>query len=89
MKEIRSCIMCKKKKNKHDLMRIVAINGEAKLDINQNISSRGIYICDEISCLEKMHGARRLGKLVKIDITEEKLKKIIEEILGEKQVGKN
>lgn len=89
MKEIRSCIICKKKKNKHDLIRIVALDGEAKIDINQNISSRGIYICDDISCLERMQKARGLGKLVKINITEEKLKKIIEEILGEKQVGKN
>lgn len=89
MKEIRSCIICRKKKNKHELIRVISQDGNAVWDKKCNAPSRGIYICNEISCLEKIMKAKYLEKIIKIDVTEEKLKKLVDEILGEKQVGKN
>ena len=45
---IRCCIACKTRKNKEDFIRIVADKEKnAIIDTNQNINSRGIYICKD------------------------------------------
>lgn len=48
MKEIRSCIICRKKRNKHEFIRIVSdTTGTLIVDEKFNMSARGIYICNE------------------------------------------
>ena len=56
MKKIpqRTCIGCKEKKDKKDLIRIVKDkDGNITLDRTGRANGRGAYICDNIQCLEK------------------------------------
>lgn len=88
MKEIRTCIVCKRKKNKHELIRIVSENRKPVIDTNFKINARGIYICNDKECLNKLLKHKNLGKIIKIDINEKDLIDLIEK-LGENQIGKN
>lgn len=54
MDPIRSCIVCRKKKNKNDLFRIISEDRKAYYDSKQCVNSRGIYICKNINCLNKL-----------------------------------
>ncbi len=84
MSPIRSCIACKSRKNKEDLFRIVAnIDKEAIIDRKQNINSRGIYICKNKECIEKLKKAINKNKIkLKIDINNHSILEVLEE-LGE------
>ena len=51
----RCCMACKIRKAKNDLIRIV--NKENKhlvIDEKQNINSRGMYICKDKKCIERV-----------------------------------
>ncbi len=80
---IRSCILCKNKYEKANLLRIVADScGNAILDKKQKINSRSIYICNNKECLERCLKAISKNKLkVKISINSDSLKKVVENIL--------
>lgn len=44
---IRSCKSCRKRLSKATLQRWILLDTEPRLDVNQNISSRAIYVCSE------------------------------------------
>jgi len=50
----RSCVICKKKTVKGNLLRFILLDDESILDLNNKISSRGYYVCNENSCIEKL-----------------------------------
>ena len=50
---MRSCVICRQKKEQKSLLRFVIINKEIVIDINKKISSRGYYLCDENECIGK------------------------------------
>lgn len=77
-KEIRTCIGCRKKDNKHNLIRIVKKNKELVIDVNQKAQSRGAYICKKEECLNRV----LRNKSLKLNINEENLKEIRGMILG-------
>lgn len=78
----RTCIICREKNKKENLLRIVAINKKAVLDIDQNINTRGMYICNRHECIEKILKAKNITKCVKIDTDIESLKELLKN-LGE------
>jgi predicted RNA-binding protein YlxR (DUF448 family) len=76
---IRSCIICKQKKEKKDLFRIVSLNNKAYYDKNQTENVRGIYICKDKKCTDKLLQIVNKGKIkFKIDLDNESLKNVIE-----------
>lgn len=88
MEPIRTCIVCRKKRNKNKLLRIVSdINGNAIYDSNQNCNSRGIYICKSKECIERVFSLINKKKLnLKISINNDSLidtLKYVENELGE------
>lgn len=73
MKKIpqRTCIGCKEKKDKKDLIRIVRNKeGNIKLDRTGRANGRGAYICDNIECLEKAIKTKALARTFEMDIDE-------------------
>ena len=51
----RMCMGCNTKKDKKELIRIVASkDGNITIDKTGKLSGRGAYICDSIECLEKV-----------------------------------
>lgn len=83
---IRCCIACKTRKNKEDFIRIVADKEKnAIIDINQNINSRGIYICKDKKCINNLQKAilkNRVNLKINVDLDSilEVLKELGEEI---------
>ncbi len=80
---VRSCIVCRKKNEKANLLRIVTdSNNNSVLDCNQKINSRAIYICNDRKCLEHCLKLLEKNKLkTKIKINNDSLKIVIESIL--------
>ncbi len=73
----RTCIACRKKGNKEEYIRIVSASGEPVIDENGKINSRGIYICNNKECISKLLKSKNLSKIIKIDLTENKLKEAL------------
>lgn len=73
MKKIpqRTCIGCKEKKDKKDLIRIVKDkDGNITLDRTGRANGRGAYICDNIQCLEKAIKTNALARTFEMNIDE-------------------
>ena len=51
----RRCIACKTRKPKNELLRIVSdLNNNPCIDEKQKINSRGLYICKDEKCIERV-----------------------------------
>lgn len=73
MKKIpqRTCIGCREKKDKKELIRIVRDKeGKISLDRIGRANGRGAYICDNIECLEKAIKTKALARTFEMDIDE-------------------
>lgn len=73
MKKIpqRTCIGCKEKKDKKELIRIVKDKeGNITLDRTGKANGRGAYICDNIQCLEKAIKTNALARTFDMEIEE-------------------
>ena len=67
----RTCIGCKEKKDKKDLIRIVKDkDGNITLDRTGRANGRGAYICDNIQCLEKAIKTKALARNFEMNIDE-------------------
>lgn len=73
MKKIpqRTCIGCREKKDKKELIRIVKDKeGNITLDRTGRANGRGAYICDNIQCLEKAIKTKVLARTFEMEIEE-------------------
>ena len=63
---------CNSKKTKKELIRIVK-DKENNLSVDRTgkKEGRGAYICDDISCLEKVIKSKRLEKVLDIAVSEQ------------------
>jgi len=82
MKNIRTCIACRTKKEKSKLIRIVEKNGIAFLDDTKKENARGIYICEDKACINKLLKAKDITKCIKIDVSQDSIKELLKN-LGE------
>lgn len=71
-KETRTCIGCRKKDNKYNLIRIVSLEEGISIDKNQSAGGRGAYICRNEECLNKLIKNKKILKALKINISDEK-----------------
>ena len=86
MKETRSCVACRKKNKKSELIRIVkGNNNEAFYDRNQKESKRGLYFCKDLNCIKIAINNINKNKFncKKIGIDAQSLKTLLERILVE------
>ncbi len=59
----RSCVVCRKKDEKRNLLRFVIIEGEIVFDMKQKLQQRGYYVCNENGCIIKLAKWRKKKKL--------------------------
>ena len=78
----RTCIACRKKQDKGDLLRIIATDGKAILDKSQKENTRGMYICNSTDCINKLLKAKDIKKCIKIKTTDISFKELLKN-LGE------
>ncbi len=87
MKNIRTCIGCRKRREKSEFIRIISLKNEPIIDENMKINSRGIYICKCRNCIDKCLKMLEKGKLnIKINVDKNKLKDVLKNVemeLGE------
>ncbi len=73
----RTCMGCNEKKDKKELIRIVKNNkNEINIDRTGKQEGRGAYICDDITCLEKVIKSKRLEKVFDYKISDEIYEKL-------------
>lgn len=78
---IRTCIVCRKKGDKHEFVRIVKNkNGNISLDKLGKESGRGCYVCASHECLDKLKKSRALNRAYKANFMESVYDDIIREI---------
>ena len=63
---LRTCIVCRRKRPKRDLIRIVrTLEGRLDVDLSGKRSGRGAYVCADAQCLEGVLVPDRLGRALK------------------------
>lgn len=73
----RTCVGCRKKREKKDLIRIVKNKqNEVLVDITQNKSGRGAYICRSQSCFEEAIYRGRFKSALKINLDNKKYEEL-------------
>lgn len=82
MKNIRTCIACRTRKNKQELLRIISKKNIAFVDETQKENTRGMYICNSKDCINKLLKAKDITKCIKIDATSDSIKELLKN-LGE------
>ena len=84
MDPIRSCIVCRNKKSKKELFKIVSKDKNAVYDKNQKINSRSIYICKSHECINKCKKIVSKDKLnTKLSIDNESMMEVLLELENE------
>ncbi len=84
MKKIpqRSCVVCRTKKDKNELIRIVKNQtNEINIDESGKKPGKGAYICDSMECLEKGVKSKALQRALEVEIPEEIYEKLRERIV--------
>ena len=68
----RTCMGCNQKKDKKELIRIVKNkDNEISIDKTGKKEGRGAYICDDVTCLEKLQKNKRLERVFEMQISQE------------------
>lgn len=76
-KNTRTCIACRKKAEKQELLRIVNSKETGiTVDFNQKLEGRGAYICKNEACFDKIIKTKALSRALKTNIEEGKYKEI-------------
>jgi len=50
----RTCVVCRAKTSKRDLIRFIVVKGSPVYDLKQKLPARGSYVCDDNGCLAKL-----------------------------------
>lgn len=80
----RTCMGCFEKKDKNKLIRIVKNKKEEIfIDKTGKAEGRGIYICNDVNCLEKLIKNNKLEKVLQIKIDKDIYEKLRGVIIGE------
>ncbi|PIE97346.1 MAG: DNA-binding protein [Propionibacterium sp.] len=68
MLPIRTCVGCRKTAEKNQLIRIVALAGEAVIDLRQDRVGRGAYLHNDVSCLKQANRKRALSRALRTTV---------------------
>ena len=75
----RKCMGCNAKKPKNELIRVVrSPEGAVSVDIVGKMPGRGVYICCERKCFDRVKKSGRLGNVLEDEIPEEVYTKVDE-----------
>jgi len=77
---LRTCILCRRKLDKSQLLRIVKYGEEFSLDETHKKDGRGAYVCKSKDCFEKLCKQKALNRAFKTEVPQEIYQKIGEEI---------
>lgn len=82
----RTCIACNSKKNKYDLMRIAyKKNNEICIDIDGKLEGRGLYLCYDLDCYNKIVKTKKIEKKLKTVLSDDFYENIRGVIIGREE----
>lgn len=82
----RTCMGCNEKKEKNELIRIVANKqDEVLIDLTGKLEGRGAYICKRKECLDRIIKSKKLERALKIKIDEKIYSNLRGVIIGEEE----
>lgn len=83
MKKIpmRTCIMCKTKMDKRELLRIVRVadNG-VEFDPTGKKNGRGAYLCTKAECIDNIRSSKKIAHALEINVDAKDLDDVITDI---------
>jgi len=74
----RSCVTCREKKTKRELVRIVSYQDTVKIDLTGKKPGRGAYLCNTSSCWETACKKGRLDHALHTKISPEDRQMLLE-----------
>ena len=78
---MRTCVMCRQKKEKRDLLRIVRTpEGVVQFDPTGKANGRGAYVCTADECLSSVKNVKKVSQALETDSSAEHLSEVFEEI---------
>ena len=80
---LRKCISCNERKEKKELVRIVAADGVATIDKTLKMNGRGAYICKDEKCILNAKKRNSLDRALEIKTTDEFYELLIGELKSE------
>ena len=77
---LRTCVGCRKRRPKHELLRLV--NTESGLKVG-DANGRGIYLCRTIDCLAKAAKGNRIRKFLGRPVNDLESAALVREVSGQ------
>lgn len=75
----RTCIVCRKKGDKSNFLKVVFNKkGEIKVEEDKKLDGRGAYICTEPECVLKCQKIKALNRVFKSQVPQEFYEELIE-----------
>jgi|GEM_PF-874705 len=71
----RTCIGCNRTGDKNEFVRVVLLDDQLTIDVEQNQDGRGIYLCPMVDCLEKAKRRRAVNHRLKTRLSGKELEK--------------
>lgn len=66
----RTCAICREKRGKRMLTRVVRTDEGLKVDPTGKLNGRGAYLCDKTTCWERAVKTKTLDKALRIALTD-------------------
>ena len=67
----RTCIVCRDKKDKRDLIRLVLMESRLEVDMSGKMNGRGAYLCHNPNCWERAASTSILTQALRTEISED------------------
>lgn len=83
MKKIpmRSCVMCREKVEKRELLRIVRnTEGKIEFDPTGKKNGRGVYLCRKENCIQSVKNRQKITNSLEISPTQEEMNDVFDKI---------
>ena len=85
---IRTCIGCRIKRNKSELLRIVRTPcKEIKIDLHFNTEGRGAYLCFDVKCAQKAIKHRSIERQLSVPVPTDFVRELFEVMDGSNGKG--
>lgn len=77
---MRTCIGCRESKPKKEMIRIACFEGDLSVDVTGRAKGRGVYVCRDRECLDKVRNKSALKHGFKMNFDDEVLTRVYEEL---------
>lgn len=68
---VRTCVVCKEKDDKRQLLRLVRTDDGVQVDAGGKMNGRGAYVCDKEECWDRIVRTDILSRALKMKLTDQ------------------